>query len=123
MRYNYEDPNAIRYNTQSLLPNLVQVPKEAPTQFEKWLQDTGKAAGNWIQAQAVPQLALFVASDKTPADFAKVGGMKVLNNPAVANAIATFGATQFGSPIINGVKQIAASPVGKKIIEVADLFF
>lgn len=114
-----------RYNNypQSLLPNLIQVPKEAPAQFENWLKDTGKTAGQWIQGQAVPQLISIVATGKTPAQLFRSGGSRVLNNPAVANGIATFAATRFGEPVVNGLKTFANSPMSKKIMDWADWIF
>ena len=112
-----------RYNQGGLLPNLVIVPNDAPRQFEETLQDAGRTIGNLLQGQAIQNLGTLAATGKTPMGWVKIFGSKALNNPAVANGIAVMGATRFGAPVVNGVRNFANSSAGKKVFNLGDWIF
>ncbi len=112
-----------RYNQGGLLPNLVIVPDDAPRQFEETLQDAGRTFGNLLQGQAIQNLGTLAATGKTPMGWVKILGSNMLNNPAVANGIVAIGATRFGAPVVNGVKNFANSSAGKKFLNLGDWIF
>ena len=108
-RYNYEDPNAIRYNSQSsLLPNLVQVPKEAPAQLSNQLTEWAKEQG----AQRLAMLGLGVPL--------ALGGViptiryGISNSPKVQTAIMSLGNLPIGRNIVEFGKAAANNPVVQK---------
>lgn len=119
----YKEQNTVQNNSGGLLPNLVIVPSDAPRQFEETLQDAGRTIGNLLQGQAIQNLGTLAATGKTPMDWVKIFGSKMLNNPAVANGIVAIGATRFGAPVVNGVRNFANSSAGKKFFNLGDWFF
>ena len=119
-RFNYEDPNAVRYNQTGLLPNLVIVPRETPQQLERNLQDAGNFLTEWASKQIPLTMATYYASGKTPGGWLTAGLNKVGEFAPIASGIAALGANRFAAPLLNGLKSFSKTPVAKVAAEFPD---
>ena len=119
-RFNYEDPNAVKYNQTGLLPNLVIMQKNAPQQLERNLQDAGNFLTEWASKQIPLTMATYYASGKTPGGLFRAGLGKLGSLPPVANGIAALGANRFAAPLINGLKSFSKTPAAKVAAEFPD---
>ena len=119
-RYNYEDQNAVRYNQPSLLPNLVITPKNSRQQLERNLQDAGNFVTEWASKQIPLAMVSYYATGKTPGGLLTAGLNKVGQYAPIASGIAALGASRFGAPIVNGLKNFSKTPVAKIAAEFPD---
>lgn len=93
-------------NFQSGYPNqtrLVNIP-----QAQQVWNDYGEPIANWSKEQMI-QRGLMGAAPIIPAGTLSYS----LNNPQ--GKFAVFAATNFGRPIVNGMKNLAGTPVGQTV--------
>jgi len=109
VKYNYEDPNAIRYSSQSLLPNLVQVPKEAPTQFANQMKD-------WTKGQVEDKAAMIglVGAPLVLGGVIPTVRYGVTISPKAQATIAALGNLPIGRNIVNFGQAAANNPMLQK---------